>query len=130
MRGNIDLKTTSAVDGSEIYTTGGLSAQSKVIVRAEQRTRRPATAADVLKYVTTPSVPIFTFVVGDDVIFLTTWEFHKCNFTGGETIAPPADTDTTPIIEYPFTFAAVEDSTKSDGNKLFSRTLTVEDPNA
>jgi len=51
MRGDIDVKTTSATDGSETYSTGGLSAQAKVIVRAEQRTRRAATAADVLKYV-------------------------------------------------------------------------------
>lgn len=130
MRGDIDIKTTSAVDGSEVYTTGGLSAQNKVIIRAEQRTTRAATAADVLKYVTTPTTPIFTFVEGDSVTFLTTWEFYKCNYTGGENIAPPADTDAESIIKYPFTFAAVEDSTRTDGDKLFKRTLTVEDPSA
>jgi len=130
MRGDIDVKTTSAVDGSEVYTTGGLSAQSNVIVRAEQRTTRAATANDVLKYVTTPSSPVFTFGVGDSVTFLTTWEFHKCNYTGGENVAPPADTDETSIIEYPFAFSSIEDSTRSDGDKLFSRTLTVEDPSA
>jgi len=125
MRGDIDVKTVSATTGVTTYTTGGLSAQNSVIVRAVQTTRRNATASDVLRWVTTPSAESVTFEAGASVNFITTFDFHKCHFTGGENIAPPADTDTTPIIKYPFTFSAIEDSTSTDGNKLFSREESV-----
>lgn len=130
MRGDIDVKTTSAVDGSEEYTTGGKSSQSQVILKAEQITTRAATADDVTKYVTDPSSPVFTFAAGDEINIVTSWQFHKCNFTGGENIAPPADTNTTPMIKYPFTFQAVEDYDRDSGDYLFSRTVTVADPTA
>jgi len=125
MRGDIDVKTVSATTGVTTYSTGGLSAQLPVIVQAVQTTRRPATAADVLRWVTTPSAETVTFVEGDSVNFITSFTFHKCTFTGGENIAPPADTDTTPIIKYPFVFSAIEDSTATDGNKLFIREESV-----
>jgi len=125
MRGDIDVKTVSATTGVTTYTTGGLSAQNSVIVRAVQTTRRNATAADVLRWITTPTTETVTFALGASVNFITTFDFHKCHFTGGENIAPPADTDTTPIIKYPFTFSAIEDSTATDGNKLFSREESV-----
>ena len=125
MRGDIDVKTVSATTGVTTYTTGGLSAQNSVIVRAVQTTRRNATAADVLRWITTPTTETVTFALGASVNFITTFDFHKCHFTGGENIAPPADTDTTPVIKYPFTFSAIEDSTSTDGNKLFSREESV-----
>ena len=130
LRGDIDVKTESTTDGSTVYTTGGKSEQGKIIVRLEQRTRRAATADDVTQYVTDPTTPIFTFAEGDEIIILTTFEFHKCNLIGGENIAPPSDTNTTPIIKYPFTIQAMEDYTRTVGDYLFSRTITVEDPSA
>lgn len=125
MRGDIDVKTESATTGVTTYSTGGLSAQLPVVIKFTQTTTRPATAADVLRWVTTPSAPAVSFVVGDSVEFITTTKFYKANYTGGENIAPPADTDTTPIIKYPFTFSSIEDSTRSDGDKLFIREESV-----
>ncbi len=125
MRGDIDIKTTSATTGVTTFSTGGKSAQANVIVKAVQTTTRAATAADVLRWVTTPSAETVTFVVGDSVEFITSWTFYKCNYTGGENIAPPADTDGTPIIKYPFTFASIEDSARTDGDKLFIREESV-----
>lgn len=130
LRGDIDEKTTSATDGVTTYSTGGCSAQGKVIVKATQTTKRAATAADVSRWVTTPTTPIFTFAEGDLVNFITSWTFYKCNYTGGENITFPPDTDATPIIKYPFSFSAVEDSTRADKDKLFIREETVADPAA
>jgi len=125
MRGDIDVKIVSATTGVTTYSTGGLSAQNSVIVKAVQTTRRNATAADVLRWVTTPSAETVTFAVGASVKFITTTTFYKCNYTGGETQDPPADTEENPIIEYPFTFRAIEDSTRTDGDKLFIREESV-----
>ena len=75
--------------------------------------------------VTTPSAEIVTFVEGDSVEFITTTTFYKANYTGGENIAPPADIDTTPIIKYPFTLSSIEDSARTDGDKLFVREESV-----
>lgn len=125
LRGDIDLKTTSATTGVTTYSTGGVSAQVPVVVKFTQTTTRPATADDVTRWVTTPSAPAVSFVAGDSVEFITTTTFYKTNFTGGENIAPPADSDTTPIIKYPFTMSAIEDSSRSDGDKLFIREESV-----
>lgn len=125
MRGDIDVKTTSATTGVTTYSTGGLSAQEPLVVKFTQTTTRPATANDVTRWVTTPSAPAVSFVAGDSVEFITTTTFYKARYTGGENIAPPADTDTTPIIKYPFTLSALEDSSRSDGDKLFIREESV-----
>lgn len=125
MRGDIDVKTVDAVTGVTTYSTGGLSAQVPVVVKAVQKTVRAATAADVTRWVTTPTTPTVSFVAGDSVEFITTFTFYKCNYTGGENIAPPSDEETNPIIKYPFAFAAIEDSARSDGDKLFVREESV-----
>ena len=125
MRGDIDIKTTDAVTGVTTLSTGGISAQNPVVVKFAQTTTRPATAADVLRWVTTPTGATVSFVEGDSVEFITTNTFYKATFTGGENIAPPADTDTTPIIKYPFVFSSIEDSTRTDGDKLFIREESV-----
>lgn len=125
MRGDIDIKTTNAVTGVTTYSTGGKSAQNPIVVKFTQITTRPATAADVLRWVTTPTTAPVAFVAGDSVEFITTNTFYKATFTGGENIAPPADTDTTPIIKYPFVFSCIEDYTRTDGDKLFIREESV-----
>ncbi|MCP4986045.1 MAG: hypothetical protein GY928_08235 [Colwellia sp.] len=125
LRGDIDVKTVSGTTGVTTYSTGGLSAQTPVIMKAVQTTRRAATADDVTRWVTTPTAETVTFAEGDSVNFLTTFTFYKCNFTSGENIAPPADSDATPIIEYPFTMTAIEDSARTDGDKLFIREESV-----
>jgi hypothetical protein len=125
MRGDIDVKTVSGTTGVTTFSTGGISAQLPIVVKFAQTTTRPATADDVDRWVTTPSAETVTFVEGDSVQFITTTTFYKATFTGGENITPPADTDTTPIIKYPFVFSSIEDSTRTDGDKLFIREESV-----
>ena len=50
MRGDIDIKTTSATTGVTTYSTGGKSAQVPLVVKFTQTTTRPATAGDVTRW--------------------------------------------------------------------------------
>lgn len=125
MRGNIDTVTTDAVTGETTNATGGAATQDNVIVKAVQTTTRKATAVDVLRWVTTPSSPTVTFVEGDTVRFITTFNFFKCTLTSGENIAPPSDQEVNSMIKYPFTFKAEEDNSLSDGENLFNRVESV-----
>jgi len=125
MRGDIDVKTVSATTGVTTLSTGGISAQNPIVVKFAQTTTRPATADDVNRWVTVPSAETVIFIEGDSVQFITTTTFYKATYTGGENITPPADIDTTPIIKYPFVFSSIEDSTRTDGDKLFIREESV-----
>lgn len=129
LRGGIDDYVVSATTGATTLSTGGLSAQLPRIIKAVNKTEAYATADDVTRWVTTPSAPTVSFVEGDKILRVVTTTFFKANFTAGEAITYTADQDANPIMKYPFTMTAEEDSAITDGTgNLFSRVETVELP--
>ena len=129
MRGGIDSLVVDPVSGETTLSSGGLSAQSSVVVKAVQKTRSFATAADVLRWVTTPTGSTLTFVEGDPIIRVLTWIGFKTLCTSGEAVTFTNDKDGNPILKYPFTFTGTSDPLIVDGTgNLFSRAETVEEP--
>lgn len=129
LRGEIDDYTVSTTTGERKLATGGKTAQKPVIIKAVNKTEAFATAQDVLDWVTTPSAPTVSFVLGDKIIRVMTTIFYKATFSTGEAITYTSDKDGNPIIKYPFTMKAEEDSTIATGTaNLFERVETVELP--
>lgn len=129
LRGGLDVKTVDAVTGETKLATGGIVTQESRIIKLVNKSPAIATAADVTRWVTTPTTPTVSFAEGDRIVRVMTTTFYKTNFTAGENITYTADQDANPIMKYPFTMTAEEDETitAGDGN-LFERVETVELP--
>ena len=122
MRGGIDKLVTDANTGRTTLSTGGFGKQNNVVIKAVQKTKVFASAADVTRWVTTPTTAPVSFVEGDPIIKVLEVVIFKGKTTSGESITYTNDKDGNPILKYPFTFMGREDNAIVDGTgNLFHR---------